>query len=90
MKLSLINGIVEKRSTIAILSNMYLKAEGGVLYLKGTDLEVGLTVALPADIEEEGVVIVSARKFFDIVRVLPDGDITFWIEDFTFFHSLSR
>ncbi len=80
-ELSLINGIVEKRSTIAILSNMYLKAEGGVLYLKGTDLEVGLTVALPADIEEEGVVIVSARKFFDIVRVLPDGDITFWIED---------
>lgn len=80
-ELSLINGIVEKRSTIAILSNMYLKAEAGVLYLKGTDLEVGLTVALPADIEEEGVVIVSARKFFDIVKVLSDGEVTFWIED---------
>ncbi|RLE24794.1 MAG: DNA polymerase III subunit beta [Acidobacteria bacterium] len=80
-ELSLINGIVEKRSTIAILSNMYIKAEGELLYLKGTDLEVGLTVALKADIEEEGVVIVSAKKFFEIVRVLPDGDITFWIED---------
>ena len=80
-ELSLINGIVEKRSTIAILSNMYLKAENELLYLKGTDLEVGLTVALKADIEEEGVVIVSARKFYEIVRVLPDGDITFWIED---------
>jgi len=80
-ELSLINGIVEKRSTIAILSNMYLKAEDGVLYLKGTDLEVGLTVALPADIAEEGVVIVSARKFFDIVKVLSDGEVTFWIED---------
>ncbi|PJB78663.1 MAG: DNA polymerase III subunit beta [Acidobacteria bacterium CG_4_9_14_3_um_filter_49_7] len=80
-ELSLINGIVEKRSTIAILSNMYIKAEGQLLYLKGTDLEVGLTVALKADIEEDGVVIVSAKKFFEIVRVLPDGDITFWIED---------
>lgn len=80
-ELSLINGIVEKRSTIAILSNMYIKAEGQLLYLKGTDLEVGLTVAMKADIEEEGVVIVSAKKFFEIVRVLPDGDITFWIED---------
>ncbi len=80
-ELSLINGIVEKRSTIAILSNMYIKAEGELLYLKGTDLEVGLTVAMKADIEEDGVVIVSARKFFEIVRVLPDGDITFWIED---------
>ncbi|NOZ14104.1 MAG: DNA polymerase III subunit beta [Acidobacteria bacterium] len=80
-ELSLINGIVEKRSTIAILSNMYIKAEGQLLYLKGTDLEVGLTVALKGDIEEEGVVIVSAKKFFEIVRVLPDGDITFWIED---------
>jgi DNA polymerase-3 subunit beta len=38
-ELSLINGIVEKRTTIAILSNMYLKAEGSFLYLKGTDLE---------------------------------------------------
>lgn len=80
-ELSLINGIVEKRSTIAILSNIYIKAEGEVLYLKGTDLEVGLTVALKADVEEDGVVIVSAKKFFEIVRVLPDGDITFWIED---------
>ncbi len=80
-ELSLINGIVEKRSTIAILSNMYIKAEGEVLYMKGTDLEVGLTVALKADVEEDGVVIVSAKKFFEIVRVLPDGDITFWIED---------
>ena len=80
-ELSLINGIVEKRSTIAILSNMYIKAEGQLLYLKGTDLEVGLTVALKADIEEDGVVIVSAKKFFEIVRVLPEGDITFWIED---------
>lgn len=80
-ELSLINGIVEKRTTIAILSNMYLKAEGNFLYLKGTDLEVGLTIALKADIEEEGVVIISAKKFFEIIKVIPDGDINFWIEE---------
>jgi len=80
-ELSLINGIVEKRTTIAILSNMYLKAEGGFLYLKGTDLEVGLTIAIKADIDKEGVVIVSAKKFFEIIKVIPEGDINFWIED---------
>ncbi len=80
-ELSLINGIVEKRTTIAILSNMYLKAEGTFLYLKGTDLEVGLTIAIKADIEEEGVVIVSAKKFFEIIKVIPEGEINFWIEE---------
>ncbi len=80
-ELTLINGIVEKKSTIAILSNMHIKAENGRLYLKGTDLEVGLTVSIKADIEEEGVVIVPAKVIFDIVKVLPEGELTLWIDN---------
>ncbi len=79
-ELTLINGIVEKKSTIAILSNMYMRAENDRLYLKGTDLEVGLTVSLKADIEEEGTVIVPAKVIFDIVKVLPEGTISLWID----------
>ncbi len=80
-ELTLINGIVEKKSTIAILSNMHIKAENERLYLKGTDLEVGLTVSIKADIEEEGVVIVPAKVIFDIVKVLPEGELTLWIDN---------
>ncbi len=80
-ELTLINGIVEKKSTIAILSNMYIKAENDRLYLKGTDLEVGLTVSIKADIEEEGIVIVPAKVMFDIVKVLPEGELTMWIDN---------
>ncbi len=80
-ELTLINGIVEKKSTIAILSNMHIKAENEKLYLKGTDLEVGLTVSIRADIEEEGVVIVPAKVIFDIVKVLPEGELTLWIDN---------
>ncbi len=80
-ELTLINGIVEKKSTIAILSNMHIKAENDRLYLKGTDLEVGLTVSIKADIEEEGVVIVPAKVMFDIIKVLPEGELTMWIDN---------
>ncbi len=79
-ELTLINGIVEKKSTIAILSNMYLKAENDKLYIKGTDLEVGLTVSIKADIQEEGIVIVPAKVMFDIIKVLPEGEVNMWID----------
>ena len=79
-ELTLINGIVDKKTTIPILSNVFIKAEDGRIYIKGTDLEVGLTVSLKADIEEEGIVIVPAKVLFDIVKVLPEGDITLWID----------
>lgn len=72
--LQLVVGVVERRQTLPILSNVLLRLEGGQLSMTGTDLEVeikGSTEVVSA--AEAGEVTVSARKFLDICRSLPDG-----------------
>jgi DNA polymerase-3 subunit beta len=72
--LQLVVGVVERRQTLPILSNVLLRLDGSQLSMTGTDLEVeirGSTEVVSAS--EEGEVTVSARKFLDICRSLPDG-----------------
>ena len=72
--LQLVVGVVERRQTLPILSNVLLSLQGTRLSLTGTDLEVeivGSTEVASAD--EGGEVTVSARKFLDICRSLPEG-----------------
>ena len=72
--LQLVVGVVERRQTLPILSNVLLRLEGNQLSMTGTDLEVeikGSTEVVSAS--EAGEVTVSARKFLDICRSLPDG-----------------
>lgn len=72
--LQLVVGVVERRQTLPILSNVLLRLEGNQLSMTGTDLEVeikGSTEVVSA--AEAGEVTVSARKFLDICRSLPDG-----------------
>ena len=65
--------VVERRNTIPILSNVLLKAEGGELTLKATDLDLEVTETTPAVIEQSGATTVPAHMLYDIVRKLPDG-----------------
>lgn len=74
-ELSLIQGVVEKKSTIPILSNLLLEAKSGGLTIKGTDLDVSITTWCDAEILSEGSVCIQAKKFFDIVRALPEAEI---------------
>ena len=72
--LQLVVGVVERRQTLPILSNVLLCLEGNQLSMTGTDLEVeikGSTEVVSSS--EAGEVTVSARKFLDICRSLPDG-----------------
>jgi DNA polymerase-3 subunit beta len=72
--LQLVVGVVERRQTLPILSNVLLSLEGSRLSVTGTDLEVeivGYAEVTAAD--EAGEVTVSARKLLDICRSLPDG-----------------
>ena len=72
--LQLINGVVERRQTLPVLGNVLLSAEGQVLTLTGTDLEVELTgTAQLTDLIDAGAVTVPARKLFDIFRSLPEA-----------------
>lgn len=72
--LQLVTGVVERRQTLPVLSNLLVEARDGVLSLTGTDLEVELVVVEGAvSIEEEGQTTIPARKLADIWRSLPDG-----------------
>src|SRR5580658_3521459 len=75
-ELGLLQGVVEKKTTIPILSNVLLEARGDRLYLTATDLELGMRTSCPAKVKKEGSGTIPARKLLDYVRLLPDADIT--------------
>jgi DNA polymerase-3 subunit beta len=68
-----VHRVVERRNTIPILSNVLLRAEGGELKLKATDLDIEISEAIPAVVSEPGATTVPAHMIHDIVRKLPDG-----------------
>jgi DNA polymerase-3 subunit beta len=69
--LSMVQNIVEPRQTLPILANVLLQADGDVVHLTATDLEVGARVSVPARVPGKGSVTVSARKLVEIVKELP-------------------
>lgn len=72
-------GVVERRQTMPILSNVLLVVRDGVLSVTATDLEVELVATTEVAMEASGEITVSGRKLLDICRALPDGsdiDIT--------------
>lgn len=75
-ELGLSQGVVEKKTTIPILSNVLLEAHGDRLTLTATDLELGIRCSCPARIKKDGAGTIPARKLLDYVRLLPDGDLT--------------
>ncbi len=68
-----VHRVVERRTTIPILSNILLRAEGTSLDMKATDLDLEVTEATPADIQQAGATTVPAHLLYDIVRKLSDG-----------------
>lgn len=68
-----VHRVVERRNTIPILSNVLLNAEGASLEMKATDLDLEITEATPAQVEQAGATTVPAHLLYDIVRKLPDG-----------------
>jgi DNA polymerase-3 subunit beta len=74
-ELSLSQGVVEKKTTIPILSNVLLEAASDRVILTATDLELGIRCACPAKVKQEGAGTIPARKLLDYVRLLPDADV---------------
>lgn len=81
-ELNLLQGIVEKKSTIPILSNVLIEAANDpAISLVATDLDVSLQTECAAESSSTGSVVLQAKKLFDIVRNLPDAEIEFTKED---------
>ena len=68
-----VHRVVERRNTIPILSNVLLSATGASLEMKATDLDLEVTEATAAKVEQAGATTVPAHLLYDIVRKLPDG-----------------
>ncbi|MFH1208529.1 MAG: DNA polymerase III subunit beta [Candidatus Omnitrophota bacterium] len=65
-----------KPSTLPILNNFLLETQkDGKLKIVATDMEVGISTLLPVEVLREGSVTVPARKFFDIIKELPEGNV---------------
>ncbi|MDE3135540.1 MAG: DNA polymerase III subunit beta [Acidobacteriota bacterium] len=76
-ELSLTQGVVERKTTIPILSNILCEAAEGRLTLTATDLELSIQTSCDAKVKKEGAGTIPAKKLLDLVRLLPDGDIRF-------------
>jgi len=66
-------GVVERRQTMPILSNVLIIAQDGRLSVTATDLEVELVAQAEVDVENGGEITVSGRKLLDICKALPEG-----------------
>jgi len=80
-KLALVSRGVSARSTIQLLGGILLEAADGALRLSATDMEISVQTSSPAEVEEEGRVVIPARIFNDIVRALPAGSFALEHDD---------
>ncbi len=74
-ELTLIQGVVERKTTIPILANVLVHAEGGELRIAATDLEIGLKSVCISKTTVPGTITLPAKRFYEIVRALPDKEI---------------
>jgi DNA polymerase-3 subunit beta len=79
-ELQLVQGIVERKNSIPILSNVLAEARSGELRISATDLDVSLRCGCAAQVVEEGAVTLGAKKLYEIVRSLPDSDVSVKVE----------
>jgi DNA polymerase-3 subunit beta len=74
-ELQLFQGIVERKNTIPILANVLMEAKGDEVKFLATDLEVGLRSKCAASVAKSGSLTLPAKKFYEIVKSLPETDI---------------
>jgi DNA polymerase III subunit beta len=73
--LALVSRAVAAKTSLPILSNVLVGAEGDRVRIAATNLEIGITTWIDADVQEEGLVSVDARLLADFVNTLPAGSV---------------
>jgi DNA polymerase-3 subunit beta len=80
-ELSLTQGVVERKTTIPILSNILCEAKGGQLTITATDLELTIATSCDAKVKKDGAGTIPAKKLLEIIRLLPEGEVRFKLLD---------
>jgi DNA polymerase III subunit beta len=75
-----VQNVVSTRTTLPILSNVLLQADGSEVHLTTTDLDVGVRGSCEAQVDKEGATTLPARRLFNIVRELPSSEIQFDVD----------
>src|SRR6201995_4116159 len=75
-ELTATQGVVERKTTIPILSHFLFEASGDKLSITATDLDLSLRTSCPAKVKKEGSCTIPARKLYDYVKLLGDGEIS--------------
>jgi DNA polymerase-3 subunit beta len=76
-ELALTQGVVEKKTTIPILSNLLVEAEGEILTISATDLDLGVCCHCPAKVNTPGSGTIPAKRLLEIIRSLPEAEVHF-------------
>lgn len=75
-----VQNIVSPKITLPILSNMLLETRNNTIKMNTTDLDMGISCEVPVSIFEEGAITIPAKKFSDIIRELPTGEVTILVK----------
>ena len=74
--LQTVQNVVSSKMTLPILSNILMETKKNSLKLNATDLDIGISCEIPVEIIEQGGITIPAKRFSDIVRELPSGQLT--------------
>ena len=76
-ELSATQSVVERKTTIPILSHLYFEAQGNTLAITATDLELSIRTSCDVRSKKDGACTIPAKKLYDIVRLLPESEMKF-------------
>src|SRR5262245_8280823 len=79
--LQMVHNVVEPRQTLPILANVLLEAQGEMVRLTATDLEVAVRVSVPARVVTAGTITMSARKLVEIAKELPSAPLAMKVQE---------
>src|ERR1022692_3401602 len=80
-ELTAAQSVVERKTTIPILSNFLFEAADDTLTITATDLDQSIRTSCPARVKKPGACTIPARKLFDYIKLLPEGDISIKLMD---------
>jgi DNA polymerase III subunit beta len=80
-ELTAAQSVVERKTTIPILSNFLFEADGDTLTITATDLDQSIRTSCPAKVKKPGACTIPARKLYDYIKLLGDGDISIKLQD---------
>lgn len=78
---SKLQGVIDRKNTIPLLSNLLIHAEDGAVTVTGTDLSIGVRITHGAEVKQGGTITVSAKKLFEILKEIPSGTMSLEVDE---------